>query len=191
MEAGLGLMILCLLRIVVHVEHGGSDSAIRSRRIMQVWTAVTALAIASTLAAALRTEAHASGHGASKGAMNDDADDLNVVSVVTERPLNVLAGDDSTVQEDDAEDSLRRLLPFQVDPAKLAESLQAVYAELGGAAAASAAQGVDCMHSSRVHLIVAQVLTSGYVVRSPCMLSSKSRLHEPCKRPKVHQHLSR
>jgi hypothetical protein len=52
-----------------------------------------------------------------------------------------------------------------VQPRKLIDSLQKVFFEQGFAQATQQARSVECAHSNRVHLIIAQVLTSAYVVR--------------------------
>lgn len=66
---------------------------------------------------------------------------------------------------DRIDENLKSLLPFQVHPCKLSESLQKVIFEQGLAQATQQSRSVECAHSNRVHLIIAQVLTSAYVVR--------------------------
>jgi hypothetical protein len=73
----------------------------------QVWTAVTALAIASTLAGALRSEAKAA---ASAGGQ-DDEELIITSSIFTERPLNVTSSTSLDVERPD--ESLAALMPFQ------------------------------------------------------------------------------
>ena len=121
---------------------------------------MTGLAIASTLAAALKTEAKA--FQLSQQHVADD-DDFIVTSAYAEKPM-ILSGSSMSGDERGAE-SLKKLLPYQVQPSKLAASLEKIVTAEGGFAAA-AARSADNAHANRVHLIVAQVLASAYVVRT-------------------------
>lgn len=124
-----------------------------------MWTAVTGLAIASTLAAALKTEAKAF----ELSQLHDaDDEDLIVTNAFAEKPMT-LSSSNMSGDERDAE-SLKKLLPYQVQPGKLAASLEKIVAADGGFAAA-ATRSAEGAHANRVHLIVAQVLASAYVVR--------------------------
>jgi hypothetical protein len=132
-----------------------------TKSVLQVWTAVTGLAIASTLAAALKSEAKAF---ELSQAQHIEEDDLILTGSLPlpERPLFQTRSGLSEKERDD--EALRDLLPFQVGPEKLAETLEKIVSSDGGIHGA-AAQTAECAHSNRVHLIVAQVLASAYVVR--------------------------
>jgi hypothetical protein len=127
---------------------------------LQVWTAITGLAIASTLAAALKSEAKAF---ELSQAQHIEDEDLILTGSLPERPLfQSKSGMSDMVDRDD--ETLRDLLPYQVSPRRLSEALEKIASSDGGVHGA-AAQTADCAHSNRVHLIVAQVLVSAYVVR--------------------------
>ena len=75
---------------------------------------MAALSIASTLASALRSEARASASAAAAAAAAalDDSDIALTVARSGEKPVNVLSS--AKLEEESAEESLAKLLPFQV-----------------------------------------------------------------------------
>lgn len=124
------------------------------RSCLQVWTAVAALAIASTLACTLPA-------GPSSPVAGAEAAGEDEVPVTSAAPPDITSAPSDPSSTDS---SFQRLLPYHVAPGKLVEALEAADL-LSGLTARSSAAGGESSHATRVHQMVAEALTSAYVVR--------------------------